>query len=216
MDVLQWNRDRVSGSLTDNDARIIDIATRQHPSILTGLSLDIDFLTDQGIETIQNVLDCSKLEYLRIHSEPLKPDIEHSVGKALQAALQAVQWSMVKYLVIVGSDVDSWIRVWADQGCLLESTIGHQLQTLKVIVEEDWEFIIGAVDFTLIETISMCNTGIDGTNRQKTLFGEHYDLLTPLTEGLPDGSKSSTSSESGYSIDKDALAVDTKNYKKGG
>ncbi|KAG0090189.1 hypothetical protein BGZ92_003458 [Podila epicladia] len=112
MDVLQWNRDRVSGSLTDNDAH---------------------FLTDQGIETIQNVLDCSKLEYLRIHSEPLKPDIEHSVGKALQAALQAVQWSMVKYLVIVGSDVDSWIRVWADQGCLLESTIGHQLQTLKVI-----------------------------------------------------------------------------------
>ncbi|KAG0358754.1 hypothetical protein BG005_001878 [Podila minutissima] len=249
MDVLQWNRDRVSGPLTDNDTHILDTATRQHPSILTGFTLDITLLTDQGIASVQNVLGRSKLEYLHIHCEPLKPHMEHSAGKALQA----VQWSTIKSLVIFGSDVDSWIRVWADQGYLLESTVGHQLQSLKVIgtgsvcqrlshssalalhgflygcvltdltldnvqlrVENDWEFIIGAVDFTLIETISMCNTGIDGTNRQKTLLGEHYTLLTPPTEGVLEGPKGPTSPVAGFNVDKDALAVDAKNSKKGG
>lgn len=249
MNVHKWSRDRVSGSLTNNDAYILDTATRQHPSILTGFTLDITLLTDQGLASVQNVLGRSKLDYLHIHCEPFKPLMEHSAGKTLQA----IQWSTIKSLVIVGSDIDSWIMLWADRGCLLESTIGHQLQSLKVIgtgskyqrlshssalalhgflyscaladlelhnvqlrVENDWDFVIGAVDFTSIETINMCNTGIDGTNRQKTLFGEHYALLTPPTEGELEGPKWPASPVIDFNIDKYALTVDAKNSKKSG
>ncbi|KAG0342747.1 hypothetical protein BG000_001607 [Podila horticola] len=177
-------------------------------------------LTDQGLASVQNVLGRSKLDCLHIHCEPFKPFMEHSAGKTLQA-IQCTIGHQLQSLKIIGKGSKyqrlSHSSALALHGFLYSCALADlELDNVQLRVENDWDFVIGAVDFTSIETINMCNTGIDGTNRQKTLFGEHYALLTPPTEGELEGPKWPASPVIDFNIDKNALTIDAKNSKKSG
>lgn len=105
---LQWNCDHVFSRLSDYSASFLEMATVQHPSVLTLLTLDTSQLSRQGLTSIQNILRQSHLEQLIIICTPIDPKISDSVAKALGS----VQWSTLKSLRFLGAHIDAWIRLW--------------------------------------------------------------------------------------------------------
>ncbi|KAF9271236.1 hypothetical protein BGZ74_006308, partial [Mortierella antarctica] len=64
IEFLQWNCDQISYPMDDSLALFVDIASTQHPSVLTLFTLDITLLSRAGLVSIGKVLNRSKLEYL--------------------------------------------------------------------------------------------------------------------------------------------------------
>lgn len=58
------------------------------------------------------------------------------------------------------------------------------LDSVQLREDTDWDFVIETIDFIVLDTITTLNTDIDGTDRQKALFGKHYALLTLPTKGV--------------------------------
>ena len=57
------------------------------------------------------------------------------------------------------------------------------MDNVQLREDTDWDFVIATIDFIVLDTITMLNTGIDDADRQKALLGKHYALLTLPTKG---------------------------------
>lgn len=112
--ILEWNLDHFHKSMQDSGAQVFDIISRQFPSAFTSFTLDITALTAQGLVSIQNVLQRSTLGHLHVKCVPILHSLESNIGRVLQA----VPWFTIKSLVLTGSDINIWLKLWASEGDL--------------------------------------------------------------------------------------------------
>ncbi|KAF9322534.1 hypothetical protein BG006_002313, partial [Podila minutissima] len=103
-----WNCDHISDQLSDYSASILDMATRQHPSVLILLTLDTSQLSRAGLKSVQNILGRSSLKYLHISCTPFNSTMSESISQVLGS----VQWLTLKSLVLSGDYIDEWIKLW--------------------------------------------------------------------------------------------------------
>lgn len=108
IEFLQWDIDHVFNPLSDYYASFLDMATEQHPSVLTLFTLDISVLSRKGLVSIQNVLSRSRLEHFAIVCVP----VDSYISDAVSQVLGSVQWPTLKSLKLSGDDIDAWICLW--------------------------------------------------------------------------------------------------------
>lgn len=73
---LEWECDHIFGQLSDYSASFWNMATQQHPMVLTLFTLDASQLTCDGLTSVQNILSRSSLEHLMsfaLDSTPVCP-----------------------------------------------------------------------------------------------------------------------------------------------
>lgn len=110
IEFVQWACDHVFLQLSDYSSSLVHMATRQHPSALTSLTLHISLLSHAGLANIQGVLCWSSLESLWIYLTPFDPILSESIHQVLGA----VQWSTLKSLILYGGHIDDWIQLWSN------------------------------------------------------------------------------------------------------
>ncbi|KFH63795.1 hypothetical protein MVEG_10488 [Podila verticillata NRRL 6337] len=189
----QWDCDHLFSKISDYSALFLDIASRQHPSVLTLLTLDVSCLSRNGLSSIQEVLHRSDLQHLHVVCTPVDCQFE-----SIAQVLGAVQWSTLKSLVLAGHHIEAWIDLCQPsfspsllslqiQGTLPKiQELSHsnvlfiiQLICASPVVElcfqnvqlqerRDWELIVESMDVFLLQTLS---------------FGEH-DFMQLLS--VPD------------------------------
>lgn len=106
---LQWNCDYSLSPTSDYSAKLLDISTQEQPLSLTSFTLDISSLSQIGLGFIQNFFRFSNLEHLRIQCTPVYP----SMSDLISQILDAVPWSTLKSLKLIGDHVDEWLQLWA-------------------------------------------------------------------------------------------------------
>lgn len=106
--LIQWSVDHAYSQLSDYSASFLDIATQQHPSVLTVFTLDSSRMTCIGLASVQCILFRSNLEYLKIICTPFTPDLPGIVGQVLAS----IQWSTLKSLNLSGDNINEWINLW--------------------------------------------------------------------------------------------------------
>lgn len=106
--ILQWDCDQVFSPLTDNFASFLDVATQQHPSVLSLFTLDISWLSRVGLAAVCNILGRSSLEHLTVLCTAFDPNKSDSVSQVLGS----VNWSTLKSLVVSGEYINDWIELW--------------------------------------------------------------------------------------------------------
>lgn len=121
----QWNSDLVSTPPNDQAAALLDMATNQHPSILTSFVLSISNrplrgLSLRGLSHVQNILRRSTLRSLHICCTTFDP----SLTDCVRQVLLSVQWSTLQSLILSGEAVNEWIQ-------LLVTTTGISLLDLQ-------------------------------------------------------------------------------------
>lgn len=177
----RWDCDHVFSSLCDNSALFLDMATNQHPSILSLLALDVSLLSSSGLVSVQKVLGRSTLEHLNI----VCTCFDSSMSDSIAQVLGSIQWGTLKSLVLSGNNIDAWLRLWpcpqdARLLCLqirgswtntaqelshtsvlfLEMVIFASplvelhLENIDLEDECDWELIVEGVDFSLLEILN--------------------------------------------------------------
>ncbi|KAG0025765.1 hypothetical protein BGZ81_006853 [Podila clonocystis] len=208
INVLSWSCDTVSGALSNKSAAILDLATLQDRSALTRFTLDITFLTENGLGNIKDVLKRSTLECLHIRCVPILSRLRKHVAMVLGA----VQWPTIKTLILSGDSVDQWLQFWINEGLLRVASEVHQgprlmclevfdkgvsehlishggalalhfivyssqlsvlnLENVRLQDDRDWDLIIGALDITVLEELSLCWRNIVGVDRIKQLLAD--------------------------------------------
>ncbi|KAG0337558.1 hypothetical protein BG000_005271, partial [Podila horticola] len=132
IDSLQWDCDQIVSQLHDYSALIIDMATNQHPSLLTLLTLDVSELTRHGLASVEKILARSSLEHLHVVCTPLDPSMSDSVVQVLGS----VPWPTLKSLKLSGEYIDAWIRLGMDPHCCPFTSdtadLGTQLHSLRI------------------------------------------------------------------------------------
>lgn len=108
LDFLQWDCDHFVSPLSNYFASFLDLATRQHPSVLTMFTLNTSSLSRNGLTDIQKVLHRSSLESINVVCTFLHPDLSDIIAQVLDT----VQWSTLKSLVLSGPNIDQWIQLW--------------------------------------------------------------------------------------------------------
>ncbi|KAF8977265.1 hypothetical protein BGZ52_007220, partial [Haplosporangium bisporale] len=98
----QWDCDHVFSKISDYSALFLDMASRQHPSVLTLFTLDVSCLSRDGLSTVQEVLRRSDLEHFHIVCTPVN---FHS--ESIARVLGSVQWSTLKSLVFAGNNIEA-------------------------------------------------------------------------------------------------------------
>lgn len=171
--------------LSDFSATILDLATRQYPSVLSLFTLDISAFSEAGLACIPCVLGRSSLEYLCI----VCTDFDANLSDPIARVLDSVQWSTVKSLVFYGSNIDGWISLWpssVDSLLLYLKVYGagsdiqelshsaaliiHQLMYANPLVElefkniqfkdkRDWILLCGGADPSLVATLDLDEKG---------------------------------------------------------
>ncbi|KAG0037151.1 hypothetical protein BGZ82_003065 [Podila clonocystis] len=106
--VLQWDRDQASSPLDDSSALFLEMASAQHPSVLTLFTLDITLLSRTGVASIEKVLGRSKLEHLSVACTRVDPDLSNSVAQVLTS----VKWPSLKALTLSGDSINAWLQLW--------------------------------------------------------------------------------------------------------
>ncbi|KAG0335155.1 hypothetical protein BG000_007751 [Podila horticola] len=109
IEILQWHCDGIFGRLSDYAASFLDMATQQHPSILTSFSLDITGCSADCLVSIQNMISRSSLEYLVVECAPFDSALSDSIAQVLHS----IPWSTLKSLVLTGHNMDEWIQLWS-------------------------------------------------------------------------------------------------------
>lgn len=107
--ILQWNCDHVSFPLSDCFASFLDFAMQQRPSSLTSFTLNISALSRTGLSSVQNALRLSRLQHLCIFCSPV---VLTRRSSSVTKILDSVPWSTLKSLVLFGSNIDEWIKLW--------------------------------------------------------------------------------------------------------
>ncbi|KAG0038012.1 hypothetical protein BGZ82_001301, partial [Podila clonocystis] len=92
-ELVHWDCDQVSSTLSSYSASFLDMTTKQHPLVLTMFTLDVSQLSDIGLSSIQEVLGRSNLEQLHVVCTPVD-----SRSRSIAQALGSVQWSTLKSL----------------------------------------------------------------------------------------------------------------------
>lgn len=104
---LQWNCDYFYARLSDSTALWLDIATRHSPSVISSLALDLSNLSPKGLTSFENILQRSHFERLHLCCSVFDSSLTESVLRVLCS----VQWPTIKFLELVGDDIDSWVHV---------------------------------------------------------------------------------------------------------
>ncbi|KAI9232403.1 MAG: hypothetical protein BYD32DRAFT_491267 [Podila humilis] len=176
----QWDCDHVFSKISDYSASFLDMASRQHPSVLTLFTLDVSCLSRDGLSTVREVLRRSDLEHLHVVCTPV-----NSQSESIAQVLGSVQWSTLKSLVFVGNNIEAWIDLCQPPLCpsLLSLQIqgtwpniqelSHsnvlliiQLISASPIIElcfqnaqlqesRDWELIVDSVDYSLLKVLDL-------------------------------------------------------------
>lgn len=126
IEFLQWNSDHVSTPLNDQATALLDMATKQHPSVLTSFVLDISNLSLNGLSHIQNILQRSMLRCLHICCTTFDP----SITECVRQVLLSVQWSTLQSLILSGASVNEWIRLLVTITGI--SLLDLQLQNVRI------------------------------------------------------------------------------------
>ncbi|KAF9301483.1 hypothetical protein BGZ74_006641 [Mortierella antarctica] len=112
--VSRWTVDHPVGILNDHTAALLDIATRQHPNVLTAFTLDISSLSRLGLVSIRNLFQQSNFSHLHVKCVSFDPPIKRAVGQVLDAA----PWLSIRSLVLSGVKIEYWIRMWPSRTIL--------------------------------------------------------------------------------------------------
>ncbi|KAF9200756.1 hypothetical protein BGZ59_003097, partial [Podila verticillata] len=117
----------------DRDAKILSALARDRPGDLENFTLRISLLSDEGLACIPQVLRQAKIQHLTIECMAFDASREALLGQALGA----VQWLMIKSLTLFGSNINTWIQLWAQHSDLNECVPwDHELLWLGVIGTE--------------------------------------------------------------------------------
>ncbi|KAF9387203.1 hypothetical protein CPC16_007178, partial [Podila verticillata] len=108
IEFVQWDCDQVSAPLQDSSALFLDMASAQHPLVLTMFTLDVTPLSRAGLASIQRVLSRSNLQILTVACTPIDPSLSDSIVHLLDS----VTWSSLKALVLSGENIDEWLQLW--------------------------------------------------------------------------------------------------------
>lgn len=123
---LGWNCDHVSAPLVDLTVALLDMATEQHPSVLTSFVLGISNLSQEGLSHVQNILQRSMLSQLQICCTAFDSSLTDFVCQVLLV----VQWSTLQSLILSGAAVNEWIRYLATATGI--SLLDLQLQSFRI------------------------------------------------------------------------------------
>lgn len=128
---MRWHQDHVNTSLTDYSAHLLATAVCKFPFSLTSLKLDVRFLSQIGLTSVQKVLQESFLECLHIYCH----SIESSLRETLRQVLYSVPWSSLRHLLLSGQYIEEWIQLWKEVETLLASNveIGPNLLQLDIL-----------------------------------------------------------------------------------
>ncbi|KFH66229.1 hypothetical protein MVEG_08329 [Podila verticillata NRRL 6337] len=117
----------------DRDAKILSALARDRPGDLENFTLRISLLSDEGLACIPQVLRQAKIQHLTIECMAFDASREALLGQALGA----VQWLMIKSLTLFGSNINTWMQLWAQHSDLNECVPwDHELLWLGVIGTE--------------------------------------------------------------------------------
>jgi hypothetical protein len=182
MDIVftQWDCDHVFSKISDYSASFLDMASRQHPSVLTMFTLDVTCLSHFGLSSVREVLRRSNLEHHHIVCTPVD-----SQSESIAQVLGAVQWSTLMSLVFSGNNIEAWIDLcqspfspsllslqiqgtWPNIQELSHSNVLfiYQLIYASPIVElcfqnvqlqeaRDWALIVDSMDFSLLKKLDL-------------------------------------------------------------
>lgn len=108
LEFLRWDRDDLHSPLSDYQAFFFDMATQQHPSVLTSFNLDVSTCSAIGLASIWNIINQSNLEHLVVVSISVDPVYMESIAQILHS----IPWSSLTSLVLTGNNIDRWILLW--------------------------------------------------------------------------------------------------------
>ncbi|KFH74015.1 hypothetical protein MVEG_01228 [Podila verticillata NRRL 6337] len=190
LEFLLWDCDHFFFHFSDIYASFLDSATQQHPSVLASLTLDISALSETGITCFQQVLARSDLSYLCILCTPFESALSQYIAKILQN----VRWQTLRYLVLTGEHIDSWLSIWSIKSVprLLRldifgsSSVLQQLSHSSVLVvhqmiytsslvelhlgnihlqnRSDWPLITDDLDPSSLETLGLSQSTVSPVN----------------------------------------------------
>lgn len=106
--VVQWKVGDVSDPLHDEEAILLDLASVQHPSVLSKFRLDISSLSSRGWASIQSILGRSTLEHLHI----ICNSIQERDREVISRILIAIHHGSIKSLVFEGDAINEWMDAW--------------------------------------------------------------------------------------------------------
>ncbi|KAI9235069.1 MAG: hypothetical protein BYD32DRAFT_470790 [Podila humilis] len=200
----KYDSDHIFSPLSDFSASILDKATEQHPSVLNLLSLDTSQLSSDGLAAASKILGRSDLEHLNIVCTPFNSDLSGS----MEQVLDSVQSNALKSLVLSGSNIDGWIKLWpsndtpklihlgirgtgsAQQELSHESVlVVHQMVYASPLVDlkfenvelqhkRDWELIVGGLDPKSLKTFGLCE-------RSRAQFDSSPEAVVLFNEKFP-------------------------------
>lgn len=104
----QWQRDHVLSPLSDYRTLFLDMATLQHPSVLTSFSLDVSSSSLNCLASIKNIIARSSLEHLVV----VCMSFDIILSDPIKQILQNISWSTLKSLILTGDNIDEWIQLW--------------------------------------------------------------------------------------------------------
>ncbi|KFH63798.1 hypothetical protein MVEG_10491 [Podila verticillata NRRL 6337] len=178
----QWDCDHVFSKISNYSASFLDMASRQHPSVLTLLTLDVSCLSRDGLSSIREVLRRSYLEHLHVVCTPV-----NSQSESIAQVLGCIQWSTLKSLVLAGYHIEAWIDLCQPPSPVCLSLLSFQIQgTLPNIQElshsnvlfiiqlicaspmlelcfqnvqlqesRDWELIVDSMDYSWLKMLDL-------------------------------------------------------------
>ncbi|KAG0085843.1 hypothetical protein BGZ92_008658 [Podila epicladia] len=112
VDIPIWDSDQLTIKPSDFAASIINKGTEQHPSVLNSLTLDTSKLSRDGLASISKVLGRSDLDHLNMVCNPFDPKLSSPVAEVLDS----IRLNALKSLVLSGSNIDGWIKLWPPPG----------------------------------------------------------------------------------------------------
>lgn len=128
MEFHLWEYDQIFTSPSDYSAWFLDVATKQHPSVLASFTLDTASLSRDGLACIRRVLRRSTLQCLQIKCHPVMSRLAPSVIQVIKG----VRWCTIQTLVFFGDGINEWVQFLMDDknDATMDLT---QLQHLEVI-----------------------------------------------------------------------------------
>ncbi|KAG0340651.1 hypothetical protein BG000_011429 [Podila horticola] len=207
----KWDCDHVFSALSDYSASFLDMATKQHPLVLTIFTLDVSQLSQVGLSSIQEVFGRSNLEQLQVVCTPVD-----SLSQSITQVLGFVQWNTLKSLTLSGDDIDEWCQLWPSsvsprllslqvngsssviqelshssvlflQHLIFSSPLVElHLKNVQLQDKRDWALLVDTVDLTSLQTLDLGEHGF----RQLLSVPHAIDLLVSGLEATNLGSQS--------------------------
>ncbi|KAF9332221.1 hypothetical protein BG006_004909 [Podila minutissima] len=187
IDYLDWSIDQVSAQVFGRTAMLLDMATQQHSSALKLFTLDVSQLEVHGLDSVQNVLERSRLEHLNVVCNPIDP----ALSQAVSQVLGAVKWDTIKSLVLSGNNVNEWLdlcpspeapqllslqicgtglapQAFTHSSVLFIHRLAHEsmlermdFKGVQMREASDWTVIMDAVDPAYLKSLGLCESSMN-------------------------------------------------------